>query len=114
MAGREAALRAAVARLPSARLYPFDRATAAGTGFVRQCLPWAATPPTPAATGKLLVPTLLINGDHDLSTPLEWARHELALAPQGNLVVVPGAGHSTQSRARSDIGRRAVAAFLLG
>jgi len=34
-----------------------------------------------------------VNGDHDLSTPLEWARQELKLAPQGRLVVVPGAGH---------------------
>ena len=113
-AGREAAVQRAVSRLPSARLYPFDRATAAGTGFVRQCLPWAPTPATPPATGKLRVPTLLVNGDRDLSTPLEWARQELKLAPRGRLVVVPGAGHSIQSRAASDVGRRAVAAFLLG
>jgi pimeloyl-ACP methyl ester carboxylesterase len=55
-----------------------------------------------------------VNGDHDLSTPLEWARAELKLIPQGRLVVVPGAGHSTQLRALSGIGRRAVARFLLG
>ena len=61
-----------------------------------------------------MVPALLVNGDHDLSTPLEWARKELALAPKGKLVVVHGAGHSVQSRAVSDAGRRAVAAFLLG
>ena len=82
LAGREAALRRAVARLAPRQLYPFDRATAAGTGFVRQCLPWSPTPPTPRATGPLRVPTLLVNGDHDLSTPLEWARKELALAPK--------------------------------
>ena len=50
-------------------------------------------------TGKVRVPTLLVSGDHDLSTPLEWAREELKLVPHGKLVVVPGAGHSTQSRA---------------
>jgi pimeloyl-ACP methyl ester carboxylesterase len=60
------------------------------------------------------VPTLLVNGDHDLSTPLEWARQELALTTRGKLVVVPGAGHSTQSRAASDAARSAVASFLLG
>jgi pimeloyl-ACP methyl ester carboxylesterase len=60
------------------------------------------------------VPTLLVNGNHDLSTPLAWARQQLAMTSHGKLVVVPGAGHSVQSRAVSDIGRRAVARFLLG
>jgi len=114
LAGREAKLRAAVSRLPAAALYPFDAATASGNGFVRQCLPWAPTRPTPPPRGKLRVPTLLVNGDHDLSTPLAWARKQLALTPKGKLVVVPGAGHSVQSRAVSDAGRDAVAAFLLG
>jgi pimeloyl-ACP methyl ester carboxylesterase len=59
------------------------------------------------------VPTLLVNGDHDLSTPLAWAREELAMTTHGKLVVVPGAGHSTQSRAVSNVARAAVAHFLL-
>ena len=63
---------------------------------------------------KIRVPTLLVNGNHDLSTPLEWARQELAPDDEGKLVVVPGAGHSTQSRSVSDVSRQAVAAFLLG
>ena len=58
--------------------------------------------------------TLLLNGDRDLSTPLEWARQEAALAPQGKLVVVPGASHSIQTRERGDAGRRALQEFLLG
>jgi pimeloyl-ACP methyl ester carboxylesterase len=114
LAGRAAKLRAAVARIPAAKLYPFDRQTASGNGFVRQCLPWAPTRPTPQPHGKLRVPTLLIEGSHDLSTQLSWARQQLALTPHGKLVVVPGAGHSVQSRAVSDVGRRAVARFLLG
>jgi pimeloyl-ACP methyl ester carboxylesterase len=114
LAGRAAKLRAAVERIPAAKLYPFDAATASGNGFVRQCLPWTPTRPTPRPHGKLRVPTLLVNGDHDLSTPLAWARQQLALTPHGKLVVVPGAGHSTQSRAVSNTGRRAVAQFLLG
>jgi pimeloyl-ACP methyl ester carboxylesterase len=113
IASRAKALARAVARLPAKSVYPFDRATAAGNGFVKQCLPWAPTPPTPVATGKITVPALLVNGDHDLSTPLEWARAELRLMTHARLVVVPGAGHSTQSRAFSGVGRRAVAAFLL-
>jgi pimeloyl-ACP methyl ester carboxylesterase len=114
LAVRAAKLRAAVARIPAAKLYPFDAATASGNGFVRQCLPWAPTAPTPLPHGKLLVSTLLVNGNHDLSTPLAWARQQLALTPHGKLVVVPGAGHSTQSRAVSNVGRAAVAHFLLG
>lgn len=112
--GRAAKLRAAVARIPAKKLYPFDARTASGNGFVRQCLPWAPTRATPLPHGKLRVPTLLVNGNHDLSTPLMWARLQLALTPHGKLVVVPGAGHSVQSRAVSEVGRRAVAHFLLG
>ncbi len=114
LAGRAAKLRAAVARIPAAKLYPFDARTASGNGFVRQCLPWTPTARTPLPHGKLRVPTLLVNGTHDLSTPLAWARQQLALMPHGKLVVVPGAGHSVQSRAVSDAGRKAVARFLLG
>jgi pimeloyl-ACP methyl ester carboxylesterase len=113
-AGRAAKLMRAVARIPAGDLYPFDRATAAGSGFFRQCLPWAPAPPTPLARGKLTVPTLLVNGDRDLSTPLEWAREELRLATDARLVVVRGAGHSVQARATTDAGRAAVARFLLG
>jgi pimeloyl-ACP methyl ester carboxylesterase len=112
--GRTAKLQAAVARIPARKLYPFDAQTASGNGFVRQCLPWTPTAPTPLPHGKLLVPALLVNGDHDLSTPLAWARQQLALTPHGKLVVVPGAGHSVQSRAVSNVGRAAVARFLLG
>jgi pimeloyl-ACP methyl ester carboxylesterase len=114
LAGRAAKLRAAVARIPAAHLYPFDARTASGNGFVRQCLPWTPTTATPLPHGKLRVRTLLVNGSHDLSTPLAWARRQLTLTPHGRLVVVPGAGHSVQSRAVSDAGRRAVARFLLG
>ncbi|HEU5362465.1 MAG TPA: alpha/beta fold hydrolase [Gaiellaceae bacterium] len=114
LAGRQAKLQRAVARLPVTQLYPFDRATASGNGFVRQCLPWPPSPPTRLATGKIRVPALLVNGDHDLSTPLEWAREELHLTTNAKLVIVRGAGHSTQSRASTGAARRAVAAFLLG
>ena len=114
LAGRAAKLRAAVARIPAKKLYPFDRPTASGNGFVRQCIPWAPSKPTPPAHGKLLVPTLIVEGNHDLSTQLTWAHQQLALTPHGKLVVVPGAGHSVQSRAVSDVGRQSVARFLLG
>jgi pimeloyl-ACP methyl ester carboxylesterase len=111
LAGRERKLARAAAAVNT---YPFDRATATGNGFVRQCLPWAPTPPTPLARGKITVPALLVEGDRDLSCSVEWAREELALTTHGKLVVVPGAGHSAQSRAVSNVGRIAVERFLNG
>ena len=115
VAPRAAKLARAAARLKAKDLLPFDRTTAIKNGFVQQCLPWTPTAPTPAAARKLPpVPTLLVNGDHDLSTPLEWARREAKLIPSSRLVVVHGAGHSVQVRAVSDAGRNAVTAFLTG
>ncbi|HEY6962304.1 MAG TPA: alpha/beta hydrolase [Gaiellaceae bacterium] len=107
--GREQKLARAAAKVNA---YPFDRATVTGNGFVRQCLPWAPTAATPLATGKVTVPTLLVEGANDISTSVEWAREELALTTHGKLVVVPGAGHSVQSRAVSNLGRIAVERFL--
>jgi pimeloyl-ACP methyl ester carboxylesterase len=115
VAPRAAKLARAAARLKAKDLLPFDRTTAVQNGFVQQCLSWTPTAPTPIAARKLpAVPTLLINGDHDLSTPLEWARREAKLIPSSRLVVVHGAGHSVQVRAVSDAGRNAVTSFLTG
>jgi pimeloyl-ACP methyl ester carboxylesterase len=113
LAGREAALRAAAAKTDPA---PYDRATVVGNGFAQLCLRWPPTPAPPAPRSADLppVPTLLLAGDRDLSTPLPWAREQAAHAPRGRLVVVRGAGHSVQSRAPGGEGRRAVERFLLG
>jgi pimeloyl-ACP methyl ester carboxylesterase len=91
------------ARLPASAFFPYDRATATGNGIARSCAGWPSTTP-PALTsgdpdGKLPpVPVLLLNGARDLSTPLVWAREEAARAPDGQLVVVPDAGHSVQTK----------------
>jgi len=117
LAGREAILRRYGASLQKSAVWPFDRATATGNGIMRQCLYWPPVEPTPLPRrdAKLPpVPTLLLAGDRDLSTPLPWARQELALAPRGRLVIVRGSGHSVQSRATLPAGRDAVRRFLLG
>jgi pimeloyl-ACP methyl ester carboxylesterase len=118
-AQRSARLSALAASTPQADLYPFDRATAIGNGVAQGCLAWPATlapdVPAGAVSGDLpAVPVLLLSGERDLSTPLPWARAEAAMAPRGQLLEVPGAGHSIQLRARDPNVRRMVARFLAG
>lgn len=74
-ADRAATLSALGASTPEADLYPFDRATATGTGLARDCLGWPPTRPPAvpggASTARLPpVPILLLSGERDLSTPL--------------------------------------------
>jgi pimeloyl-ACP methyl ester carboxylesterase len=116
VAGRIAATRKAVAALPDATVFPYDRATAAGNGISVTCQVWPSTPVVAFPVGRELpaVPVLLLVGDHDLSTPLPWAQQEAAQAPRGHLVVIPGAGHGTQHSVNGPMGRAAVTAFLTG
>ncbi|MGH3827778.1 MAG: alpha/beta fold hydrolase, partial [Pseudonocardiaceae bacterium] len=73
VAGRAGATAKAVAALPDAAVFPYDRATAAGNATVLSCQQWPATPVVAFPSGSDLppVPTLLLAGDHDLVTPLE-------------------------------------------
>jgi pimeloyl-ACP methyl ester carboxylesterase len=113
LAGRRSALERAAARADPT---PFDRATVTGNGLAQTCLRWPPTPapPLPRTPDLPNVPTLLLAGGRDLSTPLPWAREQAAHAPGGRLVVVADSGHGVQSRAPGGEGRRAVQRFLLG
>jgi pimeloyl-ACP methyl ester carboxylesterase len=102
---RAAALARLAASTPDTDLYPFDRATATGNGLAQGCLGWPPTQPPAVPDGAPgaelpAVPILLLSGERDLSTPMAWARQEAAVAPDGQLLEVPGAGHSVQLRAR--------------
>jgi pimeloyl-ACP methyl ester carboxylesterase len=113
---RQGPLARATAKLTRAQVFPFDSRTAEGDGIMQTCLAWPVTRPAPEVPpGALLprVPVLLLAGDRDLSTPLEWARQEAARAPLGELVIVPGAAHSIQSREPGHQGRDALFAFLM-
>ncbi|MEU7070097.1 alpha/beta fold hydrolase [Streptomyces narbonensis] len=110
--GRERVLKQAVQRIRPAAVWPFERETAGAQGIPRTCLPWPASRPNQAAPRRTLtMPVLILAGDRDLSTPVRWARDLAAVTPRAELVVLTGAGHSTQSR--SDGGARAVQKFLL-
>ncbi|MFB4311398.1 alpha/beta fold hydrolase [Actinomadura sp. GTD37] len=115
VARRRAALERTRTHLPARATWPFTADTAVGNGFVQECLnwPWSRHTAEPRRT-EISVPVLLLNGDRDLSTPLEWAREELRYAPRGRLVVVKGASHSIQNRERGTQGREAVYRFLNG
>jgi pimeloyl-ACP methyl ester carboxylesterase len=98
--GRQQALDAAAEKLSDDDLYPYDRATATGNGFALQCLYWppVATPDIEGPRDLPDVPVLLLNGDRDLSTPMEWARQVAKRAPDGRLIIVEGAGHDVQDQ----------------
>ncbi|TQF01201.1 alpha/beta hydrolase [Kitasatospora acidiphila] len=116
VAGRAAALERTRDRLTPAQTWPYDAATATGTGSLLTCLNWPREPvPSPPSPDRPLprVPVLLLGGDRDLSTPLAELYKEAAMAPFGKVVVVPGAAHSVQVRATDNAGRQAVYDFLL-
>ena len=98
--GREAAMNAAADKLTEADLYPYDRETATANGFALQCRYWPPVPVAKPDGPRNLpdVPTLLLNGDRDLSTPYEWAKQALTHAPGGRLMIVKGAGHDVQDQ----------------
>jgi pimeloyl-ACP methyl ester carboxylesterase len=114
--GRASALAQAVAALPDAAVFPYDRVTAASNETAATCAQWPPTPVVSFPSGADLppVPTLLLAGDHDLITPLAWTQHEATHATHAHLVVVPGSGHITQNTGNGPAGRAAVTAFLTG
>jgi pimeloyl-ACP methyl ester carboxylesterase len=114
LSGRPAALDRALRRIDPSRFWPYTRATAAGSGFTQECLRWRSRPSAEPPARLPNVPILLVNGDHDLSTPMEWAVEEARHAPNGRLFIVKGASHSIQNRELGHAGRDAVIAFLNG
>jgi pimeloyl-ACP methyl ester carboxylesterase len=100
-------------KVSPAAVWPYTKAVAQSQGLTAACLPWPAEPADSNPGGLLpRVPTLFVNGSHDLSTPLEWAREAFRRAPGARFVVVPGASHSIQNREQGTVGRDAVTAFL--
>lgn len=115
LALRPVALAVTRRTLPVAQTWPYTPAVAVGQGFDQTCALWPVERPGSDTAARLPhVPVLIVNGDHDLSTPLEWAREEAATGPDVTFVVVPGASHSIQNRELGHAGRDAVTAFLNG
>src|SRR5919197_4092875 len=97
---REAPLKEALDALTDHELYPYDKRTAERAQPISGCRYWPVARASDYSSRRNLpaVPTLLLNGDRDLSTPLEWALWEAKRARLGQLYVAAGAGHGTQAR----------------
>ena len=114
-AERARALTQARARLRAGVTAPFPPAAATTQGLLLTCRWWppVAAPPAPAA-GPIRSPALLLAGDRDLSTPLEWARAQARAMPGARLFVATGAGHSVLSRDPRNRGAAVLNNFLRG
>ncbi|MEA2424760.1 MAG: hypothetical protein QOH13_1170, partial [Thermoleophilaceae bacterium] len=106
----------AVAAIPDAKLYPFDRSTAFDSDEIDLCSRWPAVqrPPLPPIGPLPDIPALLVSGQDDLRTPLEGAQKMAALLPHSALVSIPGQGHSVFGSDLTGCSDRALAAFFHG
>jgi pimeloyl-ACP methyl ester carboxylesterase len=112
---RQGIFNAAVAALPAGTLGQFGP-WAARFGNADFCLDW----PVPSGGGSLgpgplpNVPVLAISGGFDMRTPTEGAASIVSRFPQGQLLVVPGVGHSVTTADPSGCAPRAVHSWMLG
>jgi pimeloyl-ACP methyl ester carboxylesterase len=112
-AQRLRALRRVRATLRPADTAPFPPSTALHQGLLVACRWWPPMPAAPAPPpGPIRATALLLAGDRDLSTPLEWARGQARAMPRSTLFVAAGAGHSVLSRAPGNAGRAPLTRFL--
>jgi pimeloyl-ACP methyl ester carboxylesterase len=111
---RASAADAQQARMGPRATDPFPVSTSFRQGLFVTCRAWPVmpAPPAPDPAARIATPALLLAGDRDLSTPLEWARAQAARMPHARLVVVRGAGHAVLSRETGIAGRDALRGFL--
>jgi pimeloyl-ACP methyl ester carboxylesterase len=106
---------AAANALSPAALRPFNRNVALRGELIPLCVGWPVASPAPGATGPLpQVPTLVLEGQADLRTPLEDGQAVAAQIPGATVVAIPHTGHSVLGSDLSTCGMDAVAAFVIG
>jgi pimeloyl-ACP methyl ester carboxylesterase len=114
-AARKAILDATIASLTPGSIGPFGN-WAARMGTAYFCEQWP-TPVgnTPLGTGPLPnVPVLAVNGGFDLRTPTANAVAVISQFPQGQLLTVPGVGHSVSSADFTSCAHQAIRLWTLG
>jgi pimeloyl-ACP methyl ester carboxylesterase len=106
---------AASKALDPAALRPFNGHIALLGELVPLCVGWPVASPAPAALGALpQVPTLVLEGQADLRTPLEDGQALAAQIPGATVVAIPHTGHSVLGSDLSTCGKDAVTAFFAG
>jgi pimeloyl-ACP methyl ester carboxylesterase len=114
-AARRAILDAAIAGLPTGAIGPFGN-WAARTGNAFFCEQWPSPAGnTPLGSGPLPnVPVLAVNGGFDLRTPVANAVAVISQFPQGQLITVPGVGHSVSTADLSGCAAAQIRRWILG
>jgi hypothetical protein len=112
---RQAILNATIGTFPSGSLGPFGN-WAARIGNAFFCEEWPSPAGnTPLGPGPLPnVPVLALNGGFDLRTPTANAVSVISQFPQGQLITVPGVGHSVATADFSGCASEAFRRWILG
>ena len=113
--GRAQEINAAAHAAGESAFKPFDSSTALETEMISLCLGWPTATPGFTPAGPLPdVPTLVIDGNTDVRTPLEDAATVKSLIPSAQLLSVPYTGHSALASDLSteQCGLRAVGEFF--
>lgn len=106
---------AALAAIPPGDYAPFDAQTVLRTGYVDDCLRFAADPVKAAATGPLPdVPAILLGGREDLRTPFENAVATSKELPHSSIVALKGSGHDVLDSDITGCSARALTRFAAG
>ena len=100
--------------LPDNAFLPFDRATVLDSDEINLCSRWPERPGDTELPPLPDVPTLLVNGEDDLRTPVESARGAAAAFPRAELVTIPSVGHSVFGVDPTSCSSRALANFMRG
>jgi pimeloyl-ACP methyl ester carboxylesterase len=86
------------AGLDPAQFNPFDPSTALTWDMMEMCEHWpVARRPAAGDLSSVSAPTLLVNGQADLRTPLENAQAMAAQMPNATVLGIPDIGHSVAS-----------------
>jgi pimeloyl-ACP methyl ester carboxylesterase len=106
---------AAAKALSAGSVRPFDRGVALRGELIPLCVGWPVASPAPVAIGPLpQVPTLILEGQADLRTPLEDGQAVANQIPGATVVAIPHTGHSVLGSDLSTCGKNAVTSFFAG